>query len=80
MTFSIFVLPTFTPTNSVVPTGGVMVQIHRLKIIMMPKWTVFIPSFWQMGRKVGVKIRHAGVMSMNVPMTRRRILMIKRMT
>ncbi|CUN62179.1 Uncharacterised protein [Hungatella hathewayi] len=80
MTFSIFVLPTFTPTNRVVPTGGVMVPIHKLKIIMMPKCTVFIPSFWQIGRKIGVKIRQAGVISMNVPIISRRILMINRIT
>ena len=43
-TVSICTLPTLTPTNSVVPTGGVIVPIHRLKIIMIPKWIVFIPS------------------------------------
>mgnify|MGYP000753762091 CR=1 FL=1 len=36
--------PTLTPTNSVVPTGGVMVPMHRLKISMMPKWMVFMPK------------------------------------
>ena len=36
-TVSICTLPTLTPTNSVVPTGGVIVPIHRLKIIMIPK-------------------------------------------
>ena len=80
ITFSILVLPTFTPTNSVVPTGGVMVPIHRLNIIMIPKCTVFIPRAWQIGRKIGVKIRQAGVMSINVPIISRRILMIKRIT
>ena len=57
-----------------------MVPIHRLNIIMMPKCTVFIPKAWQMGRKIGVKIRQAGVISMNVPIIRSRILMIKRIT
>ena len=57
ITFSILVLPTFTPTNSVVPTGGVMVPIHRLNIIIIPKCTVFIPGAWQIGGKIGVKIR-----------------------
>lgn len=34
---------------NVVPTGGVIVPIQRLKIIIIPKWIVFIPSFWQIG-------------------------------
>ena len=41
---------------------------------------VFIPRVWQMGRKIGVKIRQAGVISIKVPTIRRRILMIKRIT
>ena len=56
-TVSICTLPTLTPTNSVVPTGGVIVPIHRLKIIMIPKWIVVIPSAVHTGRKIGVKIR-----------------------
>ena len=35
---------------------------------------VLIPSALQTGRKIGVKIRHAGVISMNVPTTSRIIL------
>ena len=57
-----------------------MVPIHRLKIIMIPKCTVFIPSAWQMGRKMGVKIRQAGVMSIKVPMISSRMLMMNRIT
>ena len=34
-----------------------MVPIHRLKIIIMPKWIVFIPKAVHTGRKIGVKIR-----------------------
>lgn len=72
--------PTFTPTNRVVPTGGVIVPIQRLKIIMIPKWMVFMPSAVHTGRKIGVKIRHAGVISMKVPTTNKIMLIINRMT
>ena len=57
-----------------------MVPIHRLKIIMIPKCTVFMPKAWQMGRKMGVKIRQAGVISINVPMISSRMLIINRIT
>ena len=79
-TVSILTPPTLTPTKSVVPTGGVIVPIHRLKIIMIPKWIVFIPSAVHTGRKIGVKIRQAGVISMNVPTTRRMTLIRRKMT
>ena len=38
------------------------------------------PSELQIGRKIGVKIRQAGVISMNVPTISSRRLMIRRMT
>ena len=57
-----------------------MVPIHRLNIIMIPKWMVFMPSARQMGRKIGVRIRQAGVMSIKVPTISSRILMIKSIT
>ena len=79
-TVSICTLPTLTPTNSVVPTGGVIVPIHRLKIIMIPKWIVVIPSAVHTGRKIGVKIRQAGVISINVPTIRRIILIRNKIT
>ena len=79
-TVSICTLPTLTPTNSVVPTGGVIVPIHRLKIIMIPKWIVVIPSAVHTGRKIGVKIRQAGVISINVPTTSKIMLIRKKMT
>ena len=79
-TVSILTPPTLTPTNSVVPTGGVMVPMHRLKISMMPKWMVFMPKAWQTGKKMGVKIRQAGVISIKVPTTSRMMLMRNRIT
>ena len=57
-----------------------MVPMQRLNIIMIPKCMVFMPSAWQMGRKIGVKIRQAGVMSIKVPTISSRMLMIKRIT
>ena len=80
ITSSSFTPPTLTPTNNVVPTGGVIVPIHKLKIIMIPKWIVFIPSAEQIGRKIGVKIRQAGVISINVPTTSKMMLIRKKMT
>lgn len=68
--------PTLTPTKRVVPTGGVMLPIHKLKISIIPKWTGCIPSALQTGRKIGVKIRQAGVISIKVP-TINRIIFIK---
>ena len=41
---------------------------------------VFIPRAWHTGRKIGVKIKHAGVISINVPTTRRITLIIRKMT
>ena len=79
-TVSILTFPTLTPTNNVVPTGGVIVPIQRLKISIIPKWIVFIPRAVHTGRKIGVKIRQAGVISINVPTNRSRILMINRIT
>ena len=75
-TFSIVTPPTFTPTKSVVPTGGVIVPIHKLKMIMIPKWMISIPRARHTGRKIGVKIKTAGVISMNVP-TINKITLIK---
>ena len=43
---------------------------------MIPKWIVFIPSDVQTGRKIGVKIRQAGVISIKVP-TISRITLIR---
>ena len=54
-----------------------MVPIQRLKISMIPKWIGFMPSAVHTGRKIGVKIRQAGVISMKVP-TISRITLINR--
>ena len=56
------------PTNRTEPTGGVMFPRHILKISITPNWISVIPRLCAIGRKIGVKIRIAGVMSMNIRM------------
>ena len=67
------------PTNSTVPTGGVQRPTLKFKIIIIPKWTGSIPSSTATGRKIGVKIRTAGVISINTPTPSNVILMMTRM-
>ncbi len=67
------------PTKSTLPTGGVHNPTQRLVTMMIPKWTGFIPNSITTGRKMGVKINTAGVMSMKVPTNSRTTLMIRRM-
>ena len=57
------------PANKTVPTGGVHSPMHRLRTMMIPKWSGSMPRPTATGRKMGVKMRIAGVMSMNVPTT-----------
>ena len=52
-----------------------MVPMHMLKIMTTPNCMALIPKLCAMGRKIGVKIKMAGVMSMNVPMTSRMMFM-----
>ncbi|MBA7617398.1 hypothetical protein ES703_24712 [subsurface metagenome] len=74
------VLAILQPTKSTLPTGGVHSPMQRLSTMTMPKWMGFIPSWTTTGRKMGVKINTAGVISMNVPTMSRNTLMISRMT
>ena len=78
--FAIDVLPMPQPMKRHVPTGGVQSQMHRFAIIMMPNWMSVMPNSRMIGRKIGVKIRTAGVMSMKAPTTSRSRLMKSRMT
>lgn len=57
------------PTNNTEPTGGVMLPKHMLKISITPNWILDIPRLSAIGRKIGVKIRIAGVISINIPTT-----------
>ena len=79
-TLTMVVLPTPHPTNKQVPTGGVHSPIQRLAIMIIPKWTGCRPMLCATGRKMGVKMRTAGVISMNVPTNRSRVLIISRIT
>ena len=51
-----------------VPTGGVHKPIQRFRTKTIPKCTGCIPNSVTTGKKIGVKIRTAGVISINVPM------------
>ena len=66
-------------TNSVLPTGGVMLPMHRLYTKIRPNCTGSMPKVLTTGRNSGVKIRMAGVTSMNVPAISRMTFMISRM-
>ena len=74
-TLAMVVPPTLQPTKRQVPTGGVHRPMHRLAIMRMPKCTGCIPNPMTTGKNIGVKMRTAGVMSINVPTTSKRKLM-----
>ena len=80
MTFSILVLAIPIPTNKTDPTGGVHKPIQRFSTMMIPNWIGSIPKDLTTGRKIGVKIKTAGVMSIKTPTKRRSKFMIIRMT
>ena len=54
--------------------------MQRLNVIMIPKCTGSIPYCMAIGRKIGVKIRMAGVASSGIPMISRTTIMISRTT
>ena len=68
------------PTNSTEPTGGVTLPRPMFMMSMIPNCTSLMPMLRAIGRKMGVKIRTAGVRSRNMPMTARKMFMISRMT
>ena len=76
---SIDTLLTEHPTNRAAPTGGVVIPTQRLNIMMIPKCTGSIPSCTAIGRKIGVKIRSAGVRSINIPTMSRMMFINSRM-
>lgn len=53
---------------------------HILKISITPNWISVMPRLWAIGRKIGVKIRIAGVMSINIPTTIKIIFIRRRIT
>ena len=78
ITLSIVTPPTRHPVKRIVPTGGVIVPIDRLKHRRIPKCIGLMPNAVQIGSKIGVNIRIAGVTSMNVPTTSNKILIRRR--
>lgn len=79
VTSSMLILLIPQPTNKTEPTGGVMFPKHMLNISITPNWMSLMPRLCAMGRKIGVNIRMAGVMSMNIPTTIRMTFINKKM-
>ena len=69
ITLSIVTPPTRQPVKRIVPTGGVIVPIDKLKQSRIPNCIGLMPNAVHIGSKIGVKIRIAGVTSINVPTT-----------
>src|SRR5690606_24769534 len=80
MTFSMVVLAIPTPTKSTEPTGGVQSPIQRLSTITMPNCMGSIPSSVTIGRKMGVNMSTAGVMSIKMPTNNNNKLIINKIT
>ena len=74
------VLPTLTPTNRMFPTGGVIKPMQRLKVMIIPNSTALKPQLKAIGKKIGVKIKTAGVVSKKVPTKSRIKLMMSMIT
>ena len=77
-TLSTGTFATLLKTNKTVPNGGVNVPIIRLRIIITPKCTGSIPSFWMSGMKTGTKILIAATVSRKQPTMSNKMLMEKR--
>ena len=73
-------LATPLPTNNKVPTGGVHRPMHKFKTMIIPNCTGCMPKVIATGRKIGVKIRTAGVISIKVPTISKIIFIIRKMT
>ena len=54
--------------------------MDKLNVIKIPKWTGSIPNSVTIGKKIGVKISNAGVISIKVPTINRIKLIINRIT
>src|SRR5690606_36995178 len=68
------------PTKSTLPTGGVITPTERFITTIAPKWTGSTPNSVTIGRKIGTKMRMAGVGSMKVPTASRTTIMMMRTT
>ena len=56
-----------TPTKSTDPTGGVHNPMHKFRTKIIPKCVGSMPNEVTTGKKIGVKINTAGVMSIKMP-------------
>ncbi len=72
-------LATAQATKRILPTGGVHKPMQRFNTIMMPKCSGDMPKLTATGRKIGVKISTAGVMSMKMPTINKTRLISNRM-
>src|SRR5690625_5211165 len=73
-------LATLAPRNRTLPTGGVHKPIHKFITIMMPKCNGDMPSSVTTGKKMGVKIKTAGVISIKIPTSSKITLIVSRMS
>ena len=62
------------------PTGGVIKPMQRLKVMIIPNSTADKPQLKAIGKKIGVKINTAGVVSKKVPTNKRIRLMMSMIT
>ena len=72
------VLATLQPTKSTLPTGGVHKPMQRFMIMIMPKWSGDKPRLSATGSNMGVKIKTAGVISINTPTSNKIRLIINK--
>ena len=56
-------------TNRFSPTGGVIMPISMLTVMMMPRCTGWMPSAVAIGNMIGAKISTTDVASMKLPAT-----------
>lgn len=60
-------------TNKLMPIGGVTKPMAKFTIIMTPKCRGDTPTAVTIGRRIGVRMRMAGVVSMTMPTKSRKI-------
>ena len=65
-------------TNRQAPTGGVINEMLRVRMIMMPAWTGSMPIAEVSGTSTGARMISAALMSMNMPTATSSIRIIPR--
>src|SRR5699024_8398255 len=74
--FSNGTFPIVEATNKLTPSGGVTNPIARFITNMIPKCIGSIPIFVTTGKRIGVKITIAEIVSINIPTINKNILII----